>query len=170
MKLSHHSLITISGTIWLVIGAFLLPLGIHFLADAAVNPYLLRDNSYPLLSFVSQYTGGVEGAAILLIAISLLVGSFKAKKVFTKVVNKGVSRITSFPNPTHLTNIYGFKYLLLIGFMVSLGMCLRYFGVPKDIRGVIDVAVGSALINGGLGYFKAMFALRNKACENQNCP
>lgn len=166
MKLSHTSLIAMSGTIWLLIGAMLLPLGIHFLADVTVNPYLLRENSYPIINFVAQFTGGVEGAAILLIAVSLLVGSFKAKKVFSKVVKKGVARITSYPNPTHVTNIYGFKYLLLIGFMMSLGMCLRYFNVPKDIRGVIDVAVGSALINGGIAYFKAMCALKNSTCES----
>ena len=165
MKLSHQSLIILSGTIWLAIGAFLLPLGIHFLADAAIHTQLVREGSYPLLSFISQYTGGLESSAVILIAISLLIGSFKAKKVFSKVVKKGIARITSFPNPTEVTNIYGFKYLLLIGFMMCLGMGLRYFGVPKDVRGVIDVAVGSALINGGIAYYKAMFALRCKTCS-----
>jgi hypothetical protein len=165
MKLSHQSLIALSGSLWLAIGAFLLPLGIHFIADVTINPQLLREQSYPLLSFVSQYTGGLEGAAILLIAASLMIGSLKAKKVFSKVVKKVVTRITSFPSPTKITNIYDYKYLILIGFMMSLGMALRYFGVPKDIRGVIDVIVGSALINGAIGYFKAMIALRNKACQ-----
>lgn len=165
MKLSHQSLIALSGSLWIIIGAFLLPLGIHFLTDIVVNYHLLREGGYPLVSLLSQYTGGVEGAVIILIAASLLLGTLKAKKVFSKVVGKGVSRIKSFPNPTEVTNIFGYKYLLLVGFMMSLGMGLRYFGVPKDIRGVIDVAVGSALINGGLAYFKAMFSLKKATCK-----
>jgi len=37
---------------------------------------------------------------------------------------------------------------------MGLGMGIRYFGVPVDVRGLIDVAVGSALINGAMLYFR----------------
>lgn len=163
MKLSHPSLIALSGTIWFAIGFSLLFLGIHFLLDGTLNPSLLTEEPHPLLAFIAHYTGGVQTAAFLLIALALLIGSLKAKKVLQKVVKKMVARISSFPNPTEITNIYSYSYLLLIGVMMLLGMGLRYFGVPKDIRGVIDVAVGSALLKGGISYFKEMVALRNAA-------
>ncbi len=150
MKLKHQTLIGISGAIWVAVGLFLLPLGLNFLGQ--------RDPSvaYPLLDFFAPMTGGIDTAVVLLIAFSLMLGTMKAKAVLSKVVVKNVKHIRSFPNPTEFTNIYGIKYILLIGFMISLGMALRYFGVPKDVRGVIDVAVGSALITGGISYFRNM--------------
>lgn len=159
MKMSHKNLIILAGTIWLAVGLFLFPLGVNFLAGAAVDPILIRQGSYPLISLLSPYVGGYETAAVVLITVALMVGSIKARKIFSKVVKKAITRITTFPNPTAVTNIFGIKYLLLIGLMICLGFLMRYFEVPKDVRGVIDVAVGSALIRGALAYYKEVSLL-----------
>jgi hypothetical protein len=41
----------------------------------------------------------------------------------------------------------------LIGAMVGLGVTLRFLPIPVDLRGFIDTAVGSALVNGAMLYF-----------------
>jgi hypothetical protein len=39
--------------------------------------------------------------------------------------------------------------------MMALGLVFRFLPIPIDLRGLIDVAIGSALINGAMLYFRA---------------
>lgn len=167
MKLSHRTLLSLAALLWLVVGAILLPMGVGFLMDGVLTPQLVRDGSYPLLQAISPYSGGVESSVILLIAASLLIGSIKARRVFSKVVKKSVIKVSSLPNPAKVTAFFDRKYLILVGSMILLGISLRYFAVPKDIRGFINVAVGAALINGSSAYFKEV--LRLKSCNIDSC-
>jgi len=156
MNMSHRSLIIFSGCLWVAIGMFLMPTGLFFLTEVISGKSHVVMTDYPLISFLTHHMGSMEYAIILLLACGLFIGSLKAKLVLSKVVLKGVTRILSFPNPTAFTNIYGVKYLILIGGMMMLGMGMKVFQVPKDIRGVIDLAVGSALITAGFAYFRAV--------------
>ncbi|MEC7839488.1 MAG: hypothetical protein VX777_05575 [Chlamydiota bacterium] len=162
MKMSHKSLLIASGCIWLAIGLFLLPLGLKFIVGSIEEISKSPLNHYPLISSIAPFFGGVESAGVILIATSLMLGTMKAKMVLSKVVVKGITRIKSLPNPANFTDLYGLKYLLLVAFMMSLGMAMRYFDVPKDVRGVIDIAVGSALITGGITYFRSMSQLHSE--------
>jgi len=154
LKLSHQTLIIIAGMIWLGIGVFLLSIGLKLIVG---NAQLIDSGgaaSLPLLRLISPFFGGAESAGTLLIALSLLIGYFKGRFVLIKSANRAVKRICSFPAPVSLHRIYSLQFLLLIGIMMTLGMLIRVFNVPQDIRGVIDVIVGSALINGSLIYFR----------------
>ena len=44
-----------------------------------------------------------------------------------------------------------------------MGMSLRWVSIPYDIKGVIDVAVGSALANGSAFYFRYFAEQKTKA-------
>lgn len=145
MHLSHSKLIMLSGSLWLCVGLFLLPLGIFLLLNGEIRP---------LTTSLSPIMGGVEEATVVLAAIALFVGYMKGKFVLGKSSKRIVDRIRSFPNPTSLTNIFSPAYLLLIGSMVLLGMSIKYFGVPHDIRGLVDIAIGSAMINGAVITFR----------------
>lgn len=158
-KFSHASLIFISGLIWLSVGCVLLPLGLNFIVDS-----LLIENAkapHPLLGFFSPYAGGLDAAALVVIAISLLIGYVKGTRVFVKSVSRTVNRICSQENPASIASLYTPAYLVLIAVMVGLGLLLRL--VPQDIRGAIDVAVGSALIHGAMGYFRQAMWLRKNS-------
>lgn len=158
LNLSHKSLIIVSGLIWLAVGSFLLPLGLNFLLQAVENLHMhSKDFSYPLLNMFSSFTSSVENSVILLIAIGLFIGYSKGKYVLGKSAVKGVERIRSFPDPTNLSNIYSSKYYILLALMIGLGMSMKFLGLPEDVRGVIDVAIGSALINGAMIYFRMAF-------------
>lgn len=150
LKFSHTTLIYLSGFIWLAVGCFLLPLGLNFVVES-----LLPENaslSHPILNFLGAFAGGMESAALVWIALALLIGFIKGNKVFSKSVDKSVTRILSLPNPAPLTQIYTPAYYVLLGSMVLLGFLVRF--TPQDIRGGVDIVVGSALIHGAMLYFR----------------
>jgi hypothetical protein len=156
LKMSHSALIIISGVIWLVIGCMLLSMGLNFIVSS-----ILKDNlilmKRPIIDFFSSFTGGPDQGALVLIALALLVGFAKGKFVFKKTVNRTVSRIRSLPNPAPLTQIYARGYYLLLGLMFFLGFIVRF--LPLDIRGGVDVIIGSALLNGSMLYFRQAYSL-----------
>ena len=159
LKFSHTTLIVISGFIWMAVGISLLSLGLGFMLEGT---HSLRLSDFPLLSILSPYMGGTEEAALLIIAISLFIGYLKGRYVLGKSANQGVERILTFTNPTHLKNIYNAKYYILLAAMVTMGVSIKYLGIPKDVRGMIDVIVGAALINGAMFYFRWALSLRIK--------
>lgn len=81
--------------------------------------------------------------------------------MFSKSVQRSVSRILAFPNPTSLSKIYAPSYYLLLGSMVFLGFLVRF--TPQDVRGGVDIAVGAALIHGAMLYFRQAWAARQPA-------
>lgn len=158
--MNHFFSIALSGGVWLGIGIFLLNLGLNLVVGGnAQGAYT------PLLGVLASLFGSQSSAAIVIIVAALFLGYYKAKAVFSRVVKKGVDRILALKEPISITQIYGLKYLMLIAIMMGIGMGMRFFSVPPDIRGLIDIAVGAALINGGLGYLRSAFAVRKNASE-----
>lgn len=149
-KCSHRSLIIISGLVWFVVGCFLLQLGLNLLMASAAS----AGGSGGLLSSLGIFVGGYEEAAIAIIAVALFIGYLKGRYVLGKSARRAIQRILSFSTPVSLANIYSGKYYLLLAAMVGLGISIKYLGIPLDIRGAIDVAIGAALINGALVYFQ----------------
>ena len=154
MKLRHTSLMTISGALWLIVGTSLLIKGLQLLVASG------QTNQGTLINQIGFYVGSGEYAAVVLIALSLFIGYMKGKHVLAKTVQRCVNRIQSFPNPTSLTNIYSRGYYFLLAGMIGLGMCTRLLGFPDDLRGIIDTAVGAALIQGAIHYFRATQKVR----------
>jgi hypothetical protein len=157
-QVSHFTLIFLSGLVWLAVGCFLLPLGLNFIVDA-----LLKENaslSHPVLGFIAPYVGGLDQAALIWIVFALLIGYFKGRSVFAKSVKRSVDRILTLPNPSSLSKIYTLSYYILLGSMVLLGVLVRF--TTQDIRGGIDVAIGSALIHGAMLYFRQAWLARRQ--------
>lgn len=158
-KMSHAALIFLSGFVWLAVGCFLLPLGLNFIVDS-----LLKENAaqpHPVLNFLAPYVGGIDSAALVWISFALFIGFLKGRKVFAKSVQRSVSRILTLPNPASLSKIYTPAYYILLGSMVLLGVLMRY--TTQDIRGGVDVAIGAALINGAMLYFRQAWLARQTA-------
>lgn len=157
-KVSHFTLIFLSGLVWLAVGCFLLPLGLNFIVEC-----LLKENAtlpHPILNFLAPYAGGLDQAALILIVFALFIGFLKGRRVFAKSVQRSVNRILTLPNPASLSKIYTPAYYLLLGSMVLLGILVRF--TTQDIRGGVDVAIGSALINGAMLYFKQAWLVRRQ--------
>lgn len=135
MQVSHRTLLNISGIVWLAIGVMLLNLGIRFIMDGS---FMQAENQF---------------GAIILIALALITGNIKGRFVLRKAAMRSFERIKLLSNPTPLSNIYSKANYILIGLMMGIGMGMKYLGIPPDVRGFIDIAVGAALIQGALCYF-----------------
>jgi hypothetical protein len=166
LKVNHRTLVILSGLIWLVMGVFLFKLGFKLLGGAF--DYIDKGTlpaSYPLLKKSSDFFGslqaGITNGIVILTAISLFIGFLKGKKVLGKTALKAIARITAFPNPTNLTNLYSGRYYILLAGMMGLGISMNVLGIPHDIRGTIDIIIGSALINGSVVYFRHALSMQS---------
>jgi hypothetical protein len=150
-KFRHSTLIALSGLLWFAVGISLLSLGLSLVMGAVqqIQDGQSPDN-YPLLSL----TGSVSLAACTILASGMLLGFLKARLVLAKSVNRVVQRIRNLPEPASLFTIYNLPYCILIGSMILLGMTIRFIGLADDIRGFIDITIGTALFNGSSFYFR----------------
>ena len=151
--MDRRNWIAFSGFLWFSIGVFLLYKGINFISQAAFQP----DS---LCALMRGTFGSSQQAATGFIALGLIVGFFKGRFVLAKTVKRVAMRIASLPAPIRFADAYSRSYWILLGSMVLLGISFRFLPIPLDIRGTIDVAIGSALINGAMLYFRAAKALK----------
>ncbi len=129
-SMKHKFWITFSGSLWAFAGVMLLRKGLHLLNELADKQQ-----------------------ATWLIAAALLVGFVKGRFVLAKTVVRITNHIASLPLPISFWTVYPKSYWLLLSSMMVIGFALRL--VPIEWRGFIDVAIGSALINGAMLYFRA---------------
>lgn len=156
MKTRHSTLYALSGIIWMGIGIMLLNLGLGFLMQGFHGSHFTKDGYSGLFMWLSEAINGYDYAAVLLIALGLIVGFAKGRFMLQKAAYKSHARISKLENPTSISNIYSRSNLILIAIMMGLGMLMKVLNLPNDIRGTIDVAVGCALMQGSLAYFKMM--------------
>ena len=159
MHLSKTAWSVISGTIWFVIGIGLLTLGMNFIVFTAQAP-IQEGNS--IMAVLASIAGGTEQGALALITVGLIAGFVKGRFVLSKTTKRVVSRIVSLPDPVSFSQVYSKGYFFLIGGMVLLGMSMKYLHLPLEVRGFVDVAVGSALMNGASAYFRAAFTVHKE--------
>lgn len=152
MKFAKRTWLVFSGLTWLAIGCMLLFKGLKFITQT-----LGLEEGRPLLKFFMSFVGSSHKAALLLICLALLVGFLKGRMILSKTVERISSRILSHPSVLSWKEAYDRKYFIILGVMVLIGMGFRFLGIPLDIRGGIDVAIGSALINGAMLYFRRLF-------------
>ena len=128
--MQKKSWIALSGFIWSAAGFMLLYRGLDFLSQ--------MENL---------------NVASWLIALGLFAGFIKGRFVLSKTVDRTVRRIYQLSSPIRFTHVYPKGYWMLIASMMGLGFLLRL--VPIHWRGLIDTAVGSALLNGAILSFRA---------------
>ncbi len=145
--MKHRGWIALSGFVWMGMGILLLYKGLSFISHAVVLENSLCQRWSHIFGSPSQV-----GTAIL--AAGLLIGFLKGRFVFSKTVSRVVQRIVSLSLPIRFSQVYGRSYWILIGGMMGLGMLMRFLPIPLDLRGLIDVAIGSALMNGSMLYFR----------------
>ncbi len=159
MRLSRVTWIAISGVIWFIVGVGLLTLGLNFIVYKAQIDF---QETTSLIAKIAPLAGGREQAALTLIVIGLVIGFIKGRFVLAKTVRRVVERILKLDPPIKFSQVYSKRYLLLIVGMILLGLSMKWLGLPMEIRGMIDVAIGSALMNGAVAYFRTAFAVQRR--------
>jgi hypothetical protein len=158
MKLSQKTWIVISGLMWFGVGVMLLLKGLRLIVAASE-----QQAAGPLLKLLMAWAKSPHQAALLLICVSLLIGFIKGRTVLAKTVGRIVQRIVSQTGALTIGQAYDKRYWLVLGLMGCLGMLFRFLHLPADIHGGIDVAIGSALINGAMLYFRHLVAPQKAA-------
>lgn len=149
--MSIRRALQVSGFIWLLIGFMLLRKGLFFASSlAAASQEVTSSKLFEWLLTLSS--SSVSAAAIIVFA-GVLIGFAKARAVLSKVVDRNVQRLKDLKNP-QWRQLFDKKFIVLIVAMMTLGISINVFGLPCDLRAFIDVAVGSALIQGSSIYFR----------------
>lgn len=86
----------------------------------------------------------------LAIALGFLKGRFVLRKTATRIFQ----RITDFPGSLSLFDLYDKKTSALIFFMFFLGFLLTRLPISPFSRGFMDIAIGTALCQGALFFFR----------------
>ncbi len=144
----ERTLIIISGSIWLVIGIFLLSRGASLIVESCAVPHPIS-----LVPFLARTLPEPQKIALILLAFGFFIGYIKGRFVFTRVAAKQIDRLTTLSQPT-LRHIFTRKMIFLILGMMGLGFILKILPIGHDVRGIINTAVGFGLINGALFYFR----------------
>jgi hypothetical protein len=152
MRRSSVFWIACSGILWFAVGVFLLLFGVKLVVFCSIEGAAHSALFAKLCAMLKSR----EQTALILVTTGLLLGFMKGRFVLAKTVNRVVGRIRSLSEPIRFLDVYSFGYIALIGSMILLGMAMRWLSVPSDIRGMIDIAVGSALMNGAMFYFRAV--------------
>ncbi len=158
-KANHRVLIFISGLLWLIIGIFLLSFGIYLVMETLRG--ISEESRFSLVKQFSRIFGGQDNGVAILLGLALFIGYLKGRYVLSRSAKRQIKRILSFPPPVHIKYIYGLGYYLLIALMIGIGISFRFFPFAQDIRGTVDIAIGSALLSGALTYFR--FALSKES-------
>jgi hypothetical protein len=130
LGLSRKQHLWIAALIWTVVGAGLFTMGMKFWFQ------------FPYLGFLDAKHLGFG-------AIALSVGLVKGKVVLDKTANRVIDRVATLqePNPfKSVVQMFGAKTIALILAMMTIGLGLRMAGMSYEIRGLIYLAVGAALL------------------------
>lgn len=141
MHLGRFGWIVVNGVIWLIVGGFLLSMGLYLLI---LQPSL-QSREY----------------AMVLVCLGLVLGFIKGSFILSKTAKKAIKRISLIPEPISILQVYPPIYLGLIIGMMLLGMGLKWLEITS-IRGVVDIAVGFALMNASRVYFQSAYILKQQ--------
>ncbi|QIZ71843.1 hypothetical protein [Oxynema aestuarii] len=120
----------IAGAIWTLVGTGLLTMGLVFWFH------------FPYLGFLDR-THLLGGFA------AVTVGSIKGKLILDRTANRVIDRVETLDEPNPFKSIFqmfGAKTIALIFAMMGIGIVLRLAGVSFEVRGLIYIAVGTALV------------------------
>ncbi len=149
MKLSRRVWFIISGVSWLGIGMMLLMKGLRFVVASTEQG--------ALVGWLARIAGSKQQGTLMLICLGLLIGFIKGRTVLAKTVKRIGARIR-VAEQLSIHEVYDRKYYIVLAAMIGIGMIFRFVPIPLDVRGFVDVAIGSALMNGAMLYFREMLA------------
>jgi hypothetical protein len=139
--LSARAHLAIAAVIWTVVGSGLLAMGSLFWFHL------------PYLGFLDRYHLFIGSAAL---GVGLLKGKFVLDRTANGVIER--ANTLSEPNPfKSVFQMFGAKTLALIAAMMGIGIVLRVAGVSFEVRGLIYLAVGIALLWSSRRYWVATF-------------
>jgi hypothetical protein len=131
----------IAASIWTLVGAGLFVMGLVFW-------------------FHFPYLGFLDTQHLTVGALAACAGLVKGKLILDRTAGRVIDRVETLQEPNPLKSVYqmfGAKTIALILAMMTFGIVLRAAGVSFEVRGLIYIAVGMALLWSCRRYWVASF-------------
>jgi NCAIR mutase (PurE)-related protein len=139
VRLAPRSLGWLAFGLWLLGGVVLLSLGTARLLQAA------RGEAAPWMV-----------AAVALAALAI--GIAKGRVILRKTARRNIDRLAALTEGRRPIHVYGLRSWVVIGLMTGVSIGLTLGGVPPLWRGMVNVAIGSALAASSLNYLPPLRA------------
>ena len=140
-----YYLLLFSAIMWLSVGQYLIRLATDWLI-IEVNPV--------------KYLYAIVG---------VFLGLIKYRITFLKVIKKNILRIEQKPGKLCAFSFLSWKNYVLVGFMMLLGITLRYSPIPKLYLSILYIGIGFGLVFGSLRYLKStILVYRRLKIEDKN--
>lgn len=152
ITLSSVQAIRACGLVWMLGGFSLLRKGL-ILSSELANQGASTNAVSGLYRALLSWLHTSERASIFLIVLGISLGLLKAKAVMSKAASKNAQRLVGLQQVS-LIQIFDPKLWIIIAAMMGLALVMTKIGVPTDWRSVVDIAVGTALIQGASHYFR----------------
>jgi hypothetical protein len=107
-----------------------------------------------------SFLGGFEAGLLTLVALALIIGLAKGRFVLTRTASRLIAQYHKGPVVFRKTLL--FRTLPLILLMMGLGLSLRLLNTPPDLHGAIDIAIGTALAQGGIAFVRMVATAATK--------
>lgn len=95
-------------------------------------------------------------ALMLPVALALAVGLAKGRFVLSKTSQRNLARLDAMPDTYKLVHVYSRRSWLMIGLMVLISVTLTLTHTPLFWRGLVNVAIGFALVVSAQAYVRAL--------------
>lgn len=128
--LTRRQHLWIAAVLWMLVGTGLFSMGLVFW-------------------FHFPYLGFLDVQHLAWGAIALSIGLIKGKLILDRTANRVIERVETLQEPNPLKSVFkmfGAKTIALILAMMGIGILLRLAGVSFEVRGLIYIAVGTALL------------------------
>ena len=130
-------LLIVAGLMWTGVGLLLSSLAVTWLAKTFSTASILL---------------GLSG-----IGISLMVNRFQ----FARLARKNIKRIVSLNDKACVFSFQAWTGYLMIAIMMPAGILLRNSVIPKPTLAVVYIAIGGALLQASLNYYRHFFRMTN---------
>ena len=94
------------------------------------------------------------------IIAAIVIGLAKGKFVLSKTSKRNIERLSQISEPVKPVHVYSVKSWITIGIMLMISASLTWLQAPDFWRGIVNLAVGLALVMSSLSYAQAP-ALQN---------
>jgi hypothetical protein len=95
-------------------------------------------------------------ALALPLIVALAVGLAKGRFVLSKTSQRNLARLDAMPDTYKLVHVYSRRSWIMIGLMVLISITLTLTETPWFWRGLINVAIGFALVVSAQAYVRAL--------------
>ena len=137
--MNKHSLYALAGSIWGLVGLFLMVRGVL------------------MYQIALETQNATQSALAIAITLSIIMGVAKGRFVLSKTARRNKSRIEKIEGPLKVHHVYAMSFYFLIAGMILLGVSLRAFNEYLGgyvVVGAIYCGIGLALMVSSLTYWK----------------